>query len=180
MKAINTLYKNCLFRSRLEARWAVFFDALDIEWEYEKEGYDLGGGVWFLPDFWMPSFHCFWEIKPKHGYDKEDANKYELFTSPLAVAQGYPGGWNDYTVDIYGAPWVEEINDYATWCSFSHGEGWIAQCPKCKNVDFVFCGWAGYIRDCHCWDSPHKAYKESGIEHESFQNAVRLSMSARF
>lgn len=41
IKAIETSYKGYRFRSRLEARWAVFFDALGIEWEYEKEGYDL-------------------------------------------------------------------------------------------------------------------------------------------
>lgn len=51
IKAIETVYKGYKFRSRLEARWAIFFDALDIEWEYEKEGYDLGELGWYLPDF---------------------------------------------------------------------------------------------------------------------------------
>jgi len=32
-RAIRTKYKEHLFRSRLEARWAVFFDALGIRWE---------------------------------------------------------------------------------------------------------------------------------------------------
>jgi hypothetical protein len=50
LKAIDTAYKGYLFRSRLEARWAVFFDALGLKWEYEVEGYDLDG-VWYLPDF---------------------------------------------------------------------------------------------------------------------------------
>jgi hypothetical protein len=31
MKAIETRYAGCLFRSRLEARWAVLFDHLGIE-----------------------------------------------------------------------------------------------------------------------------------------------------
>ena len=39
MKAIQTEYKGYLFRSRLEARWAVFFDACGVDWEYEPEGY---------------------------------------------------------------------------------------------------------------------------------------------
>lgn len=51
MKAIETRYKGYRFRSRLEARWAVFFDALGIKWEYEPEGYDLGEAGWYLPDF---------------------------------------------------------------------------------------------------------------------------------
>lgn len=41
IKAIKTEYKGYRFRSRLEARWAVFFDALGVRWEYEKEGYEL-------------------------------------------------------------------------------------------------------------------------------------------
>lgn len=51
IKAIETVYKGYCFRSRLEARWAVFFDALGLEWEYEPEGFDLGDGVYYLPDF---------------------------------------------------------------------------------------------------------------------------------
>ena len=35
IKPIETIYKGYRFRSRLEARWAVFFDALGIEYEYE-------------------------------------------------------------------------------------------------------------------------------------------------
>ena len=51
IKAIETQYKGYRFRSRLEARWAVFFDAFGLEWEYEPEGFDLGNGIYYLPDF---------------------------------------------------------------------------------------------------------------------------------
>lgn len=51
IKAIQTEYRGFLFRSRLEARWAVFFDACGADWEYEPEGYDLGNGIYYLPDF---------------------------------------------------------------------------------------------------------------------------------
>jgi len=51
MKAIETEYRGYRMRSRVEARWAVFFDTLDIKWEYESEGYDLDG-TYYLPDFW--------------------------------------------------------------------------------------------------------------------------------
>lgn len=47
LKAIQTEYKGYLFRSRLEARWAVFLDSLGVKWEYEPEGYDLGNGMCF-------------------------------------------------------------------------------------------------------------------------------------
>lgn len=64
IKAIETQYKGYRFRSRLEARWAVFFDALGIRWEYEKEGYDLGDAGWYLPDFWLPDYNEWIEVKP--------------------------------------------------------------------------------------------------------------------
>jgi hypothetical protein len=69
VKAIETLYKGYRFRSRLEARWAVFFDALEIGWEYEPEGFELDDvGTRYLPDFRVESSHyppsCWFEIKP--------------------------------------------------------------------------------------------------------------------
>lgn len=42
--AIPTQYKGVQFRSKLEAKWAVFFDTLGIEWEYEPQGYEIGTG----------------------------------------------------------------------------------------------------------------------------------------
>ena len=63
LKPIETLYNGYLFRSRLEARWAVFFDSLNIAYEYEKEGYDLGPAGWYLPDFWLPVQKCWVEVK---------------------------------------------------------------------------------------------------------------------
>ena len=60
LKPIQTEYGGFLFRSRLEARWAVFFDACGVDWEYEPEGYDLGNGLMYLPDFLL------------HGVDGRD------------------------------------------------------------------------------------------------------------
>ena len=51
IKPIQTRYNGHHFRSRLEARWAVFFDELGLEWEYEPEGFDLGDLGLYLPDF---------------------------------------------------------------------------------------------------------------------------------
>ena len=55
MKAIETYYKGYRFRSRLEARWAVFFDACGAGWEYEPEGFVLNDGTCYLPDFLLHS-----------------------------------------------------------------------------------------------------------------------------
>lgn len=51
MKAIDTYWHGKNFRSRLEARWAVVFEALCIDWEYEPEGFVLDDGSKYLPDF---------------------------------------------------------------------------------------------------------------------------------
>lgn len=57
IKAIETIYKGYRFRSRLEARWAVFFDALGVSWEYEPEGFELDCGSRYLPDFRLATIH---------------------------------------------------------------------------------------------------------------------------
>lgn len=46
VKAIPTSYAGVRFRSRLEARWAAFFDLLEWKWDYEP--IDLNG---YIPDF---------------------------------------------------------------------------------------------------------------------------------
>lgn len=48
--AIETHYHGCRFRSRKEARWAIFLDRLGIPWEYEPQGYVVDGEP-YLPDF---------------------------------------------------------------------------------------------------------------------------------
>ena len=52
IKSYPTMYQNIRFRSRLEARWAVFLDIIEWYWEYEP--YDLYGWV---PDFYV-KFDC--------------------------------------------------------------------------------------------------------------------------
>lgn len=66
VQAIPTRYAGYHFRSRLEARWAVFFDYLRIDWEYEPEGFVVVGGA-YLPDFRISDRRfgqIFVEVKP--------------------------------------------------------------------------------------------------------------------
>ena len=63
MKTIQTIYKRRHFRSLLETRWAVFFNTLEVPWEYESEGLDLDG-KWYLPDFYLRDIDTYVEIKP--------------------------------------------------------------------------------------------------------------------
>ncbi|MBC7149019.1 MAG: hypothetical protein H5U22_06535 [Rhizobium sp.] len=59
IKAIPTLYNHVQFRSRLEARWAAFFDLAGIEWDYEP--FDLDG---WAPDFLLTGLDILVEVKP--------------------------------------------------------------------------------------------------------------------
>jgi hypothetical protein len=106
-RAIETNYKGYRFRSRLEARWAVFFDAMRIEWMYEPEGFESttadGGGVRYLPDFYLPQSGTWVEVKGKWTLD--DAKKILNildFDSPLwnFIDSGYK--LNYEAIDIIG------------------------------------------------------------------------------
>lgn len=101
IKAIETQYKGYRFRSRLEARWAVFFDALGIEWEYEPEGYDLGEAGWYLPDFWLPKCQWHFEVKGQKKISSEESAKIRAFDNcppeksmGVITLVGPPRFWN--------------------------------------------------------------------------------------
>lgn len=77
-KPIETHYGGYRFRSRREARWAVFFDVLGLTYEYEKEGFNLPSGK-YLPDFWLPDWKMWVEIKGNNPSEYEKQLAFELF-----------------------------------------------------------------------------------------------------
>lgn len=95
IKPIETVYRGHRFRSRLEARWAVFFTELGIEYLYEPEGFELGDGVRYLPDFFLPSMAVHVEVKPTREISQTDLEKIVRFASdggkPLLLLVGSPG-----------------------------------------------------------------------------------------
>ena len=83
--AIPTIYHGIEFRSRLEARWAFFFEKLGLRWEYEPEGFFLGEeqeydpALMYLPDFLVltPQDEEMWfEIKPINITEDEKFTKF--------------------------------------------------------------------------------------------------------
>ena len=92
IQAIETSYNGYRFRSRLEARWAVFFDALSIEWLYEHEGYTLPDGTRYLPDFWLPQLDLWFEVKGTFPDKKEQDKVIQLSAAnaanPVFLAYG--------------------------------------------------------------------------------------------
>ena len=105
MKPIETVYKGYRFRSRLEARWAVFLDACGVEWEYEPEGYDLGNGLYYLPDFLLHGVagrsgeDLYVEVKGR--MTDEDAEKIKRFAdqgNPVLIVGKLPEGDREYDI----------------------------------------------------------------------------------
>jgi hypothetical protein len=155
LKAIETHYKGYRFRSRLEARWAVFFDAMGIDWQYEPEGFELGDGVRYLPDFKIEN-GLYVEIKPDALNDEEQL-KIDKFsdTYPIVVAIGLPEprGYKVYEPDgFYG--W-----GVGTTFAFHHGqkgEGFERMSP-----DYTF-GDSGLEKACEAARSARFEFGESG------------------
>jgi hypothetical protein len=85
IQAIETYYAGCRFRSRLEARWAVFFDSAGVEWEYEAQGYELPSGACYLPDFWLPQLVLHAEVKGSEEALQAEGPRYAeaVFTSSI-------------------------------------------------------------------------------------------------
>lgn len=102
IKAIETIYNGYRFRSRLEARWAVFFDEMRVKYRYETEGFDLGE-INYLPDFYLPEQKLWLEVKPEKP-SKRELNKAQLLKSRVD---------HDVTVGIlHGEPWVIFDSDF--------------------------------------------------------------------
>lgn len=98
---IQTMYRGHRFRSRLEARWAVYFDIIGLKWEYEKEGYNFEG-IYYLPDFWFPEVNMWAEVKPSQ-FDNEEIKKAELLvfytTFNLILLDGPPDCRSYWVID---------------------------------------------------------------------------------
>ena len=79
IKPIETVYNGYRFRSRLEARWAVFFDEAGIRYEYEPEGFEAVEQK-YLPDFYLPNLKTYVEIKHNNAFTIKinDDDSYEL------------------------------------------------------------------------------------------------------
>lgn len=133
IQAIQTVYTGYKFRSRLEARWAVFFDSLGLDWRYEDEGFDLGG-VWYLPDFWIESWQRFIEIKPENlSFDEFDKCVRLAVRSQKDVIaiQGQP--WiGEYSLNYFDSDRLED--ESTDLIELGHEKAKFGRCRKCKCV----------------------------------------------
>lgn len=118
IKAIETEYKGYRFRSRSEARWAVFLDSLSLDWEYEIEGFVLRDGTHYLPDFYVRDWGLWIEIKGAAPTPRE-----------LKIFQGFQSEVGEVII-LYGRAfqwehgcvfWDDDTRKTVSWgyCSFA-------------------------------------------------------------
>lgn len=92
IKAVKTFYNSYLFRSRLEARWAVFFDELKIRYKYEPEMSEVGKVFVqnYIPDFYLPELELYVEIKGRAPTENEirKAAGWANDTGPVLILYG--------------------------------------------------------------------------------------------
>lgn len=142
IKAIETVYNGYKFRSRLEARWAVFFDTLGIEYQYELEGFDLDG-LWYLPDFYLPRVQMWAEVKPE-VFNQDETKKVQLLAKyterPVLMLVGLP-----------------EVKNYWAWC-YSQDAGQYYTC------DYMLSNYHGY------YTSENRFYAATGLSEDETPN----------
>lgn len=136
LRAIETRYKGYRFRSRLEARWAVFFDSLGIPWQYEKEGLVTDAGA-YLPDFTLypddEDRETILEIKPNPQEAKADPRWGEPAEHTMMYA-------------AFGAPWecsLFLVSSDSTDAKPNPGlsPAGFVMCPTCESILLAPGGW---------------------------------------
>lgn len=94
--SLPTRWKGIIFRSRLEARWAIFFDSLKpkLPYEYEPELIETPYGP-YLPDFYLPTIKTFWLVKGQPMDEREMkihhwlAERFSIFVAAGQIPQSF-------------------------------------------------------------------------------------------
>jgi len=164
---IPTEYRGVKFRSRLEARWAVFMDAARVRWEYEFEGFQLPSG-WYVPDFWLPDLGVWLEIKPVEPTARERglcAQLSEATQQRVLLASGSPALPGDSGESLY-------------WWSGPDTDSLFAfcECPECGALGIEFEGRGGRVCGLRCTETDRG---HTG-ERPRFAKAVTAARVMRF
>lgn len=183
VKVLETVYQGTRFRSRTEARWAVFFDALGLRWLYEPEGYDLGDGIWYLPDFLVPDLGLLIEVKPAlpaRGAwpDDKPFNKMcrlgQQLSADMRIVMlcGPPGYVHP---DLYG-----NAQPYEGFIMGDNSQYWC-ECRGCGALGVQFDGRAGRNKHAtHCAKEYSTDDKGYNVDSPRLLTAYKAACSARF
>jgi hypothetical protein len=167
IQAIPTEWKGVTFRSRLEARWAIYFDQLGLPYCYEQEGFDLPSGK-YLPDFWLPTLATFVEIKP-HAPTRDEQiaclDLADVTGKRVLLFYGEPGHW-------LGAGYGEGDSGIRYWPRYqSDGQHYFCVCPACGKVGIEHAGRGERV----CKGDPHEFGPGAKLP---TQNATRIREAA--
>jgi hypothetical protein len=124
IKTIPTTYNGIKFRSRLEARWAVFFDELGIKYLYEYEGFELENKEWYLPDFYLPEYGIYCEVKPSIIEVDENINTFNEFAKGrywLLLLVGTP---NVNTTYLFANSTINNVVPFVNLIADKYGKFW--------------------------------------------------------
>ena len=196
MKPIQTEYKGYLFRSRLEARWAVFFDACGVDWEYEPEGYDLGNGIHYLPDFLLHKVQFggygsgseFSEIRSlyvevKGQMTQADSEKILAFYK-AGLADGLPAISDTPVLVLGDIPPGATLDERRSWvvAESSGPSQWAARAFNFGTVDGMDCtAFPGVNREGYLeLFGQAEEYNRRFMDRRATERAYRLARQARF
>lgn len=119
IKAIETVYQGYRFRSRLEARWGVFFDVMAIKWDYELEGFDLDALGYYLPDFWLRDIGCWAEVKPEQ-FTADEYAKCNALEEPCLLLDSVPEVRAYYAISKW--EWPPHLDSYEAYVNCNTGQ----------------------------------------------------------
>ena len=178
MKAIETTYDNHRFRSRLEARYAVFFKALGLPYQYEPEGFELNGKC-YLPDFLLPTIPLWVEIKGQKPTEEEEQVMCDL-VKHTGIYGTILGPFENYVLpNVYDGCYSEDYFHQIYAPSGGDHPYMFCECLYCRAIGYEFDGRSARIR---CCDKNKKSSSDKDYSSDSPRliHAYRKAMQARF
>ncbi len=117
----------------------MFFDCLQIKWEYEFEGFELSNGRLYLPDFFLPRFHypqgIYVEVKAMGG-DCSKADELVLSGGgAILLAVGSPE-LRTYTLVCFNSKYLPGGSCSAEYRLFWHPSRWTDEIGG-EDVEFA-------------------------------------------
>lgn len=147
IRAIETEFDGVMYRSRLEAQTALFLKKLHLKYLYEPHVIDLGDGVNYVPDFYLPDIDTYIEVKGGHNERLDKWEKFvELREKELIEKHGDAFSFNGRNILIKETG-IDNKNINIIFCS---------SCEKKSFLDFV--------NDLYICPSCNKHYSDEELD----------------
>jgi hypothetical protein len=174
MTVYGWLYRGHIYRQLLEARWACFFDALDLAYSYEVGGLELGCGHWIPSGFWLPEVgrhievrewpahgipedfwpeHPAWPTHEEEAVDEQAARLVVIYGPPIYRGRPEPGEHRGYRITN-----ASDMADDFFYSAYILGDNFYlwTECPVCGKIGIEYEGRAGRL--CECFDGDDRVF----------------------